>query len=116
MEITRYVATAAAAALALLTACARPQPTLQADVELRGRDAVVKIAVTNFEFVPRVGGGNKLDGHVHLRLDDGPEMMAFGPEFTFKGVHPGAHSVLVQLADRNHRPIGIERRVPFQVP
>lgn len=105
-----------ALALVVATGCGKPKPTLDAQVEVRGPDVAVKLMITNFEFAPKVGGGNRLDGHVHLRLDDQVEMMAFAPEFVYKNVAPGRHQLIVSLADRNHAPIGIEKRLEFTLP
>lgn len=116
MRLPAIAAVCAALALAVAVGCSKPKPALDARVEVRNRDVAVQLMITNFEFTPRVGGGNRLDGHVHLRLDNDVEMMAYGPEFVYKNVRPGRHVLVVSLADRNHAPIGIEKKLDFEMP
>lgn len=94
--------------LALLMAlamvgCGAPKPSLQVTVEQSGQDLVVQVITTGFI----VGK----DGHIHLRLDDGPEAMPSKPTYTLRNVSPGQHRISLELSDPSHRPIGVSETV-----
>lgn len=87
-------------ALVGLTACSRQRPAPQMDftLEQQGESLVVRVQVQNFR-VPA-------DGHVHVRLDDGPEAMVYQTTYTFPKVAPGTHTISVQLSDMQHNYLG----------
>jgi hypothetical protein len=78
----------------------RPQPGLEVSVLQQGEGLTIIVKTTNFS-VPR-------DGHIHIRLDDGPEAMAYSQTYTIPRVSPGNHKVTVQLSDTAHRNLGIQ--------
>lgn len=100
--------------LALATPGCRPEPAakgaLKARVEVQGNQATVHAEVTGFNL--------GLDTHLHLSLNDGPEVMQYSPSYTFRNLPSGSYRVRVGLADnRTHRPIpGVEQVLTFEIP
>lgn len=91
-------------ALALLmTGCGRPataKPTLDFTLQQQGTNLVVQIDTGSF----RIPG----DGHPHLRLDGGPEVMLYGKTYTIPNVKPGKHAVSIELSNVQHEMLGVK--------
>lgn len=95
-------------ALVLMTGCgAKPAPTMNVTVQQVGQDLQVKIETTNF-VIPK-------DGHAHLRLNGGPEVMPFGTTYTFPNLAPGKYLLDAELSDERHSYIGVKTQVEFEV-
>lgn len=98
----------ALALLALLVGCGRrPQATLDAAVDVRGSQATVTVKVTGLSLGK--------DSHSHLSLDGGPEVMQYSRSYTFRNLPPGRHVVRVWITDMEHRPIGLEKSLTFEI-
>lgn len=97
------------AALLLLAGCRaqRPQPEFDFTVEQKGEGLTVRVETGAFE-VPK-------DGHVHVRLDDGPEAMIYGKSYTIPKVAPGKHKVIVQLSDPQHNYFGVSKEKEIEI-
>jgi len=87
--------------------CTKPLPTLQVGAEQVGKDLVIKIETTNFT----VGRS----GHVHLRINGGPEVMLMGNSYTLSNAAPGTYSIFVQLSDPNHRNLDVDKTIEVLV-
>jgi hypothetical protein len=90
-------------AVALLVGgCARKQRTVSFDFTLEQTAQGLKVAaqVTGLK-IPQ-------EGHMHVRLDDGPEAMPYEATYTIPkaAVSPGKHKVTVQITDVQHNPLG----------
>lgn len=94
--------------LILMTGCAgKPAPTLNVTVQQVGKGVQVQIETGSFD-IPK-------DGHAHLRLNGGPEVMPFGTAYTFTALPPGKYVLDAELSDENHTYIGVKRQVEFEV-
>jgi hypothetical protein len=96
-------------ALLVLAGCGgrKAQPTLQVSAEQKGASLVIRAQTTNF-----VAGK---DGHIHIRLNDGPEAMIYGSTYTIPEVKPGSYKIDVELADQKHVPIGVRQTIQVEV-
>jgi len=95
-------------ALSILAAgCTKPQPTLQVHAEQVDKDLVIKIQTTNF----KVGR----NGHIHLRINGGPEVMLLSDTYRLTNAAPGVYSIFVELSDPNHRNLDVDQRVEVLV-
>lgn len=96
------------AALVLLAACGAPKakPTLAVTAEQVGTDLVIKMETGNFE----IGK----DGHAHLRLDGGPEVMPNTAAYTVPNIKPGKHKVWVELSDPGHVPLKVQQEIEVE--
>ncbi|HYF96221.1 MAG TPA: hypothetical protein VD969_28770 [Symbiobacteriaceae bacterium] len=92
-----------AAVLLLLAGCraARPQPEFDFTVEQKGAGLTVRVETGTFR-VPQ-------DGHVHIRLDDGPETMIYSKSYTIPKVALGTHRITIQLSDPRHNYFGVSK-------
>jgi hypothetical protein len=97
-------ASASAPASAPVTA-----PTLNvlaptANAVIKGADVEVRIETTGLKFVDpsttRVAG----QGHVHFTLDRQPVTMSITPDYTFKGLAPGPHTLRIELVQNDTTP------------
>jgi hypothetical protein len=77
------------------------KPTLAVQLVQKDKDLAIQMDTTGFV----IGK----DGHVHLKLDDGPIAMPTKPTYTIPGVKPGKHTIWVELSDKNHNPIGVQQ-------
>jgi hypothetical protein len=90
--------------------------------EQLARGAVfIQYRTENLRILPVFGRGalsvSPRVGHIHITVDDGPWHFidASGETVVVVGLHPGAHTVLIQLADPTHRVIASET-VRFTIP
>lgn len=91
-----------------LSGCAkRPEPTLSVTIQQSGKDLVIRMQTTNF----KIG----TDGHVHLRMDDGPVVMPMTEEYTLPNAPPGKHAIWVELSNISHVSLGVEQTVQVEV-
>jgi hypothetical protein len=93
--------------IALAGCGSKPKPEMEVSVRQNGESLVVQVKTKNFR-VPA-------DGHVHIRLDDGPEIMAWSETYTIPKVSPGQHVVHVELSDLEHRNLGVKQSIPVEV-
>lgn len=94
-------------AVALL-GCGSRQPVLDAQVEVKGRDVTVRVQGENLNL------GKK--HHAHIVMNDGPEIMMYSPDYVYRSVEPGEHTIKVYLSDRNHNNIpGLEQTFTVRV-
>lgn len=102
-----------------------PPPRLIVDPPLPGPLAAGRVFIQyraeNMRILPVFGAG-ALDvspriGHVHITVDGAPWhfVNASGETIILVGLAPGAHEVLVELADPTHRVV-TRQRVRFVVP
>ena len=102
-----------------------PPPRLIVDAPLPGPLAAGRVFIQyraeNMRILPVFGAG-ALDvspriGHVHITVDGAPWHFvdASGDTIILVGLAPGAHEVLVELADPTHRVV-TRQRVRFVVP
>jgi hypothetical protein len=102
MRQVRALMLVLAVATGLVVGCSSTvKPTLAVHLVQRDKDLVIQMDTTGFV----IGK----DGHVHLKLDDGPIAMPTKPTYTIPGVKPGKHTVWVELSDKNHNPIGVQQ-------
>lgn len=90
------------AAVSLLAGCGAntPEPQLNVTLEQVGQDLLIKMDTGAFK-IPE-------HGHLHVRLDDGPEAMPYSNTYKIAGVTPGKHAVAVELSDVGHKPLGVK--------
>lgn len=100
---------AASLALLLLAGCRaeRPAPAFDFTLEQSGEALVVKVETGTFK-VPE-------DGHVHIRLDDGPETMIYKTTYTVPKVAAGRHKVTVELSDPQHNYFGVRKEKEIEI-
>lgn len=90
-----------------LVGCSKPQPTLKVTVEQVGTGLLIRMETTNFV----IGK----DGHAHIRLNGGPEVMPSTTSYTIPNVKPGKYKVFVELSKPDHGPIGVQQEVEIEV-
>jgi hypothetical protein len=95
--------------LLLLTGCGkeRPKPEIDFTLEQKGEGIAIVVTTTGFT-VPK-------DGHIHIRVDGGPEAMAYSNTYTIPKVSLGKHSVEVGLSDMQHRDLGVTKTKEIEV-
>ncbi len=82
---------------------------------------VVQYRTENLRIVPVFGPAaltvSPRLGHVHVTVDDAPWrwLDASGEPVTVNGLPSGAHKILIQLVDANHRPLD-QAVVDFVIP
>ena len=98
-----------ALALLLLTGCRaeRPSPEFDFSLAQSGEALIVTVQTGNFK-VPD-------DGHVHIRIDDGPETMIYKTIYTVPKVAPGRHKVTVELSDPQHNYFGVRKEKEIEI-
>lgn len=94
--------------LVAVAACGKKEPpTLKVNVEQQGRNMVITAETGNFKL--------GVHGHMHVRINDGPEAMPNGSRYTVPNREPGLYKVWVELADPNHNPLGVSQTVEFEM-
>jgi len=96
--------------LALLAGCSRterPKPEFDFTVAQKGEGLSVQVETGSFR-VPQ-------DGHVHIKLDDGPEAMIYSRTYTIPKVTPGVHKVSIQLSDPQHNYFGESKEKTVEI-
>jgi predicted small lipoprotein YifL len=94
--------------LFVLLGCGKKEPPyLKVTVTQQGQNIVIKADTGSFKLGK--------DGHMHVRLDDGPEAMPRGDTYTIGNQKPGMHKIYVELADPDHNPLGISQTVQFEL-
>jgi len=80
-----------------------------------------------FGFAPAQSGGARVrtvqtgsfkvpdNGHVHIRIDDGPETMIYKTTYTVPKVAPGRHKVTVELSDPQHNYFGVRKEKEIEI-
>jgi len=91
------------------TSAAAVAPTLKvlAPVDaatVKGADVSVKVETTGLKFVMPSNTLVPGEGHVHFILDDQPLEMSTSPEYVFKGVAAGEHTLEAQLVQNDTTP------------
>lgn len=109
----------------LLAIDAEPAPRLIVDEPLPGPLAAGRVFIQyraeNMRILPVFGAGalrvSPRIGHVHITVDDAPWHFvdASGETIILVGLSPGAHRVLIELADPTHRVVA-RQPVRFVVP
>jgi hypothetical protein len=90
--------------LALLGGCAGKKEIREwnASVDVQGNAATVTVDVP--------GATINRDYHVHVRLDDGPEIMVYHKTYTLPNLKPGKHTIVVGLEGVEHKPLPVEKK------
>lgn len=96
-----------AAMLAVGCGKSKAKPTLEVSAKQNGSDVVVDIKTTDFQ----IGR----DGHLHLQMDDGVQVMPFTNEYIIPNVSAGHHKIFVELADMMHNPLNVNQTVEIDV-
>lgn len=100
---------AASLAVLLLAGCRaeRPAPEFDFSLAQSGESLIVTVQTGSFK-VPE-------NGHVHVRLDDGPETMIYKTTYTVPKVAPGRHKVTVELSDPQHNYFGVRKEKEIEI-
>lgn len=85
----------------------RTVPAFDFTLEQKGESLVVRVETGTF----KIGK----DGHIHIRMDDGPEAMAYGATYTIPKVQPGKHTITLGLSDPQHNPIGENKTKEIEI-
>lgn len=85
----------------------RSKPEFDFTVEPKGEGLAVVVETGSFR-VPQ-------DGHVHIKLDDGPETMIFSKTYTIPKVAPGKHTVSIELSDPQHNYFGVRKTKEIEI-
>ncbi|MDF2629422.1 MAG: hypothetical protein K0R39_3253 [Symbiobacteriaceae bacterium] len=95
--------------LVALTGCRaeRPAPEFDFTLEQSGDALVVNVQTGTFK-VPE-------NGHVHIRIDDGPEAMLYKTTYTVPKMDPGRHKVVVELSDPQHNYFGVRKEKEIEI-
>lgn len=94
--------------LVVLAACGPKQPpTLSVTVEQQGQNMVITAETGSFKL--------GVDGHMHVRINDGAEAMPNGNRYTLRNWPPGKYKIFVELADPNHNLLGVSQTVEFEM-
>lgn len=94
--------------LVALSACGKKAPpTLKVTVEQQDRSMVITAETGSFKL--------GVDGHMHVQINDGPIAMPNGNRYTLSNREPGHYKIYVELADKNHDPVGVSETVEFDM-
>ncbi len=98
--------------LALATGCSKqsaPKTGVALEVTLaqKGEGIAISVQTTGFQ-VPK-------DGHIHISVDGGPQVMAYSNTYTIPKVAPGVHKVEVGLSDMQHNDLGVTQTKEIEV-
>lgn len=88
----------------LLAGCSPNLDGLDFDVDVTVRDDTATIAVDIY------GIKNPALVHVHLFLNDGPEIMMYAETYTYRNLEPGEYELVVELAGEDHAPLPGHRK------
>lgn len=92
--------------LVALSACGKKEPpTLKVLVEQQDRNMVITAETGSFKL--------GVDGHMHVQINDGPMAMPNGNKYTLGNREPGTYKIYVELADKDHNPLGVSETVQF---
>lgn len=98
-------------ALALVvTGCGggkKTERTLSVTAEQQGSELKLRFETTNFE----VGK----DGHIHVRINGGPEAMVFAYTYTVPDLAPGRYEIETELSNAKHVNLGIKRTITVEM-
>lgn len=75
----------------------------------RQRSVMVQVTAPKMAWVEpaeAAGVAQPGQGHLHYRVDDGPIIDTANPLLTFHALSPGRHTIAVELASNDHRPVG----------
>ncbi|MEO6315250.1 MAG: DUF6130 family protein [Chitinophagaceae bacterium] len=109
----------------ITTITGEPAPLLIVDLplpeQLQYGRVVIQYRTENLRIIPVYGQGARnvspRIGHLHVTVDDAPWhwLDASGEPLIIKGLLPGQHSVLIELADPEHNVIDF-KKIAFVVP
>lgn len=105
----KWIVAVLSACLLLAAGCAKKTPaSLEVTHQVEGHNVRLQIKAT----------GPKMwtDTHPHLRVDEGVEVMIYGPVYIVRDLTPGSHQIRVYLADADHVPMGIEETIQVEIP
>lgn len=95
--------------LLAVSACSKKgPPTLKVTVQQQGTSMVI-LADTAGTF--KLG----VDGHMHVQINDGAVAMPTGNRYTIPNWPPGKYKIFVELADKDHNPLGVTDTVEFEM-
>lgn len=55
-------------------------------------------------------------GHLHYRLDGGPEIATTATKLGFEGLKDGPHNLTISLVGNDHMPLGPSQTLTFDIP
>lgn len=97
--------------LLALSGCGSPKPIEDWTATVQVKDSLALVWVE----VPgkRIGR----DYHPHLQLNDGPEIMMYTANYSFRDLKPGSYALQVQLQTVDHKPLpgAEEKTLTFEV-
>lgn len=98
-------------------------PALQAElidkeIKAKAQSATVKVEIQGVQIVdpaqaneiPRPG-----EGHLHYRVDDGPEIATTAAKLSFHDLKKGHHVIHVALAGNDHKPLGPQQSLTVDI-
>lgn len=71
---------------------------------LEGSDLSVRIETTGLALVDPSTTTVPGQGHIHFTLDDQPVQMSVTPDYTFKNITPGKHTLRSELVQNDTKP------------
>lgn len=107
MHVRRALLVLVVVAGLVFSGCGRPKPEMEFTVQQVGKGLEIRVEMTGFA-VPR-------DGHVHIRIDDGPEVMVYTPVYTIPEIAPGIYKVSVDLSDKQHRDLAVGKSKTVEI-
>lgn len=97
-------------------------PTIELTEPLAGAtvpagNVSVKVNTTNLQFTMPSNTNVAGQGHVHFTLDDKPFQMSVEPQYTFKDVAPGPHTLKAELVQNDTKSFDppVEQVIEFTV-
>lgn len=86
-----------------------PAPTIRvlsplSGAAVSGSEVSVSVEITGLKFAKPSNTLVPGEGHVHFTLDDQPFQMSITPDYVFKDVAPGAHTLRSELVQNDTTP------------
>lgn len=98
-------------------------PSLSAELvdkekKAQKKEAKVKVQVSGLQLVDAPAGGEPQpgQGHLHYRVDDGPVIATTEGKLSLHELSSGEHTIVVQVVDNAHQPLGPEERLEVSIP
>ena len=78
-------------------------------------DVSMSVKTTGLKFVMPSNTAVAGEGHVHFSLDGGPEQMSDSPDYVYKDVAPGEHTLTAQLVQNDTKPFSppVKQEITF---
>ncbi|HWC76090.1 MAG TPA: DUF6130 family protein, partial [Blastocatellia bacterium] len=92
---------------------------LDATTNAKAKSATVQVEVSGVKMIDPALSNKRVtpgEGHLHYQVDNGPVIATTTMKLSFHGLTPGAHKIVVMLANNDHSPAGPQQTLEVTVP